>query len=113
VSEYGSARPAPITFPRKPGRPARSGHATGHAAPRTRMNTGPARRTVAVEAPAIAPDQRLLSVDQAARYLALSPWTVRDMLADGRLQRVNVAGCRRVLLDRAALDAMIVAVRAS
>jgi excisionase family DNA binding protein len=69
---------------------------------------------VAPSAPAlIAPDQRLLSVAQASRYLALSPWTVRDMLADRRLQRVTVAGCRRVLLDKVALDSMIVAVRAS
>jgi len=70
------------------------------------MNTGPRRCAVAQEAPAISPDQRLLDVRQAARYLSISVWTVKEMVASGRLARVDL-GVRRVLVDRVTLDALI------
>jgi excisionase family DNA binding protein len=47
----------------------------------------------------------------AAAYLSVSVWTVRDLIAAGQLARVRleVAGreLRRVLVDRADLDALI------
>ncbi|MBI3109000.1 MAG: DNA-binding protein [Candidatus Rokubacteria bacterium] len=58
------------------------------------------------------PERRLLSVEAAATYLGVSTWTVRGLLAAGRLARVRLplAGhqeLRRVLLDVQDLDALV------
>ena len=63
---------------------------------------------------AIAP--RLLDLGGAARYLAVSIWTVRVLLDAGRLARVRLPGAgmgdlRRVLLDREDLERLIAASR--
>jgi excisionase family DNA binding protein len=57
---------------------------------------------------------RLLSLQEAARYLGVSSWTVRDLVANGTLPRVTLpggtargSGLRRVLLDRRDLDRLI------
>jgi hypothetical protein len=55
---------------------------------------------------------RLLGLAQAAAYLSLSVWTIREYLAEGILRRVELpsATCgttRRVLLDRADLDRLV------
>jgi excisionase family DNA binding protein len=55
---------------------------------------------------------RLLDVHSAARYLGLSPWTVRDLLGNGTLKRVRVPlpggrELRRILLDRQDLDRLV------
>ncbi len=55
---------------------------------------------------------RLLDVDSAASYLGLSPWTVRDLVGAGTLPRVRIplpkgGELRRLLFDRADLDALI------
>jgi excisionase family DNA binding protein len=54
---------------------------------------------------------RLLTIDAAASYLSVSPWTVRDLLHAGTLQKVSVPvgdrELRRVLLDRVDLDRLI------
>jgi hypothetical protein len=55
---------------------------------------------------------RLLDLDGAAAYLAVSPWTVRDLWTAGRLPRVRLplAGDRQVrklLFGRADLDRLI------
>lgn len=54
---------------------------------------------------------RLLSVDGAARYLNVSAWTVRDMVAAGTLPRVQLPlgerSTRRLLFDRVDLDRII------
>jgi excisionase family DNA binding protein len=55
---------------------------------------------------------RLLGVEEAARYLGISSWTIRDLLANGALSRVRLhlgadRDCRRLLVDRLELDALI------
>lgn len=55
---------------------------------------------------------RLLDLEGAARYLSLSPWTIRDLIANGTLSRVRVllpngSELRKVLLDREDLDRLI------
>lgn len=100
---------------RPPGRPRKrpvgpaDGHSAGTAASGSRMNGGPERGAVALSASA--PSPRLVDVAGAAAYLSVSVWTVRDLIAAGQLARVRleVAGreLRRVLVDRADLDALI------
>lgn len=55
---------------------------------------------------------RLVDLSGAAAYLGgVSPWTVRDLLSAGRLNRVRLPGLRgdlrRVLLDVQDLDRLI------
>jgi excisionase family DNA binding protein len=55
---------------------------------------------------------RLLDLEGAAHYLAVSVWTIRDLLDAGRLPRVRLPGAgardlRRVLLDREDLDRLV------
>lgn len=55
---------------------------------------------------------RLLTVDGAAAYLAVSPWTVRDLIHAGALPRVRLplphgGELRKVLFDREDLDRLI------
>src|SRR5438132_8113713 len=49
---------------------------------------------------------RLLTLQQAADYLNLSPWTVRELEAAGTIRRVRLP-VRRLLFDRTALDKLI------
>ena len=55
---------------------------------------------------------RLLDLQQAAEYLGVSPWTVRDLEASGVIPRVaiplpNGRELRKLLFDRADLDRLI------
>jgi hypothetical protein len=54
---------------------------------------------------------RLLDLGGAAAYLAVSPWTVRDLEAAGTLKRVRVptggGELRKLLFDRADLDRLV------
>jgi Helix-turn-helix domain len=55
---------------------------------------------------------RLFDLEQAATYLGLSPWTVRDLEAKGVLPRVRVplpggGELRKLLFDKADLDRLI------
>lgn len=52
-----------------------------------------------------APGPRLLTLPQAARYLGLSPWTIRELIWRGVLPRVRLS--RKILLDQRDLDAAI------
>jgi hypothetical protein len=54
---------------------------------------------------ALAP--RLFDVPAAARYLGVSPWTVRTLEAAGQLARVHIAALRKLLFDREDLDRLI------
>lgn len=48
---------------------------------------------------------RLLSLEEAAIYLGVSKWTLRDLIFRGDLPHLKIK--RRVLVDRADLDAYI------
>jgi hypothetical protein len=55
---------------------------------------------------------RLVDVADAGRYVAVSPWTIRDLIASGTLRPVRLPGAggrdlRRVLLDLRDLDALV------
>ena len=59
---------------------------------------------------------RLLGLADAARYLGVSTWTVRDYFAAGVLTRIKLPAPQggdldRVLVDRLELDALIEAAR--
>jgi excisionase family DNA binding protein len=49
--------------------------------------------------------RRLLSLPEAAEYLGLSPWTIRELAGKGRLQVVRIT--RKLLFDLKDLDALI------
>jgi len=50
--------------------------------------------------------KRLYSIKEAAEYLALSTWTVRELIWKGELPHVRLG--RRILLDLQDLEALIV-----
>jgi len=52
---------------------------------------------------------RLISIENAAKDLSLSPWTIRKMLADKRLDYVKLG--RRVLIEQATIERLIEAGR--
>ena len=49
----------------------------------------------------------LLTVEQAAQYLQLSPSSIRSYIRQGRLKAFRVAGLRKVLIARAELLALL------
>lgn len=62
---------------------------------------------------------RLLDVNQAAAYLGISTWTLREMVADKLVHPVRMPSTRRqgevsrrLLFDRADLDALVEAWKA-
>jgi hypothetical protein len=88
----------------KPGRP------RAHEAPAPR-STPETAQTSKASVPALCPP-RLLDLDAAGAYLAVSPWTVRDLIAAGTLARVRIplpngGELRKVLLDREDLDRLV------
>jgi hypothetical protein len=72
----------------KPGRPrkAASAVASSASAPSSAIN---AKHSYGTAVPGVCPP-RLLDLDAGAAYLALSPWTVRDLIAAGILARVRI-----------------------
>ena len=67
--------------------------------------------TSVASVPALCPP-RLLDLDASAAYLAVSPWTVRDLIANGTLVRVRIplpngGELRKVLLDKEDLDRLV------
>lgn len=88
----------------RPGRP----RAVEAPAPRS---TRESAQTSTASVPALCPP-RLLDLDTSAAYLAVSPWTVRDLIAAGTLARVRIplpngGELRKVLLDRDDLDRLV------
>ncbi|MEX2223014.1 MAG: hypothetical protein WEG40_14575 [Candidatus Rokuibacteriota bacterium] len=84
------------------------------AAERLRGKPGRPRRTSVPDVRPSKPETiaRLLDIESAARYLSISPWSVRDLIASGTIQRVvipsaNGKDLRRVLLDRQQLDELV------
>ncbi len=81
------------------------GHATGTAAPQPGDSRGPSNSTADSQSAAADQNRRLLTLEQAAAYLALSTWTVRDLVWKGRLPVVRLT--RRLHFDRRDLDRLI------
>ncbi len=84
---------------------------TGGAHPGTPRSNNSNSGAVAYEAVGhIAP--RLLDLKAAAAYLGVSPWTVRDLEANGTIRRISIplgAGrdLRKLLFDRQDLDQLV------
>ena len=98
---------------RKPGRPKKehSASITGGAHPGTPRSNNSNAGAVAYEAVGHIPP-RLLDLKAAAAYLGVSPWTVRDLEANGTLRRISIplgAGrdLRKLLFDRQDLDQLV------
>lgn len=54
-----------------------------------------------------APTARLLSIRDAAAELGVSIWTLRDLIASGKLRAVQPPGVRRIYLDRKDIERAI------
>jgi excisionase family DNA binding protein len=50
---------------------------------------------------------RLLGLEAAATYLGIAAWSVRELTWQGTLRPVKLGKLRRLLYDRADLDALI------
>ena len=69
-------------------------------------------KSVLLEHDAVLQMGRLLDLHQAAAYLGVSPWTVRDLEAGGTIWRVRVPlsngrELRKLLFDKSDLDRLI------
>jgi excisionase family DNA binding protein len=53
--------------------------------------------------------EKLLSIQDAATLLSISPWTVRLYLKSGKLSRIRIG--RRVLLEQSEIRRFIAALR--
>jgi hypothetical protein len=96
--------PAPAPRPR---------HVPDTSPPQTRMDGWLQGRPSAGEAcalPTLVP--RLLGLKAAASYLSCSTWLIRRLVEEGALHRIQLAGSRRLLLDRLEMDELVVACRA-
>ncbi len=109
---------ASMRLRQKPGRPRKevTGFITPDKASDGVRGRDPNRRTVVYEAVSSIPP-RLLDVRAAAAYLGVSPWTIRDLEANGTLRRVNVPSgpgrdLRKLLFDREDLDHLVEAWKA-
>lgn len=84
------------------------GHGAGHSVQQPIDNTGRKRRTPDAESSA------LMTLREAAAYLAVSYWTVRGWVESGKLPSVRLPGDGRLVrVERSALDALIAASRMS
>jgi hypothetical protein len=102
VSTHLPLAAARLRLQRPPGRPRKEGEKEKAAATRQ------ARKTAA--AAAITP--RLLDLEQGAKYLSCSCWTLRDLESSGVLRRVRVplpngGELRKLLFDVQDLDVLI------
>jgi hypothetical protein len=109
---------ASMRLRQKPGRPRKeiTGSITSDKASDGERVRDPSRRTGVYEAVGSIPP-RLLDVRAAAAYLGVSPWTIRDLEANGTLRRVNVPSgpgraLRKLLFDREDLDHLVEAWKA-
>lgn len=55
----------------------------------------------------VTPGPRLLGIQATADYLGIKPWSVRELTWAGTLRPVKLGRLRRLLYDRADLDALI------
>ena len=90
---------------RRPGRPPRIGQGTGQ---RNQSPSPIAARVApadAVFAPTLPP--RGLSTTAGARYLGISRSELYRLVHAGHVTLIRLPGCRRVLVDRLALDRLL------
>ena len=104
---------ASMRLRQKPGRPRKevTGSITPDKASDGERGRDPGRRAVVYEAVGHIPP-RLLDLKAAASYLGVSPWTIRDLEANGTLRRISIplgAGrdLRKLLFDRQDLDQLV------
>lgn len=50
--------------------------------------------------------KRVLTLEEAAEYLSISPWSIRKMIWAGVLPRLDI-GVRKILIDKADIDFLI------
>ena len=86
-----------------PGRP--SGHRSGTAAAQIRDSSTRRPHRADGQSTAYPPSRRLLTLAQAAAYLGLSPWTIRELVWKGRLPLVRLT--RKLLFDLRDLDRLV------
>ncbi len=108
--------PRPRGRPRKALKPLGNGHMTGTANAGSRVNSGPSVGALASVAVVPVPP-RLLDLPNAALYLTVSTWTLREMASLGVVKRVRVplpntakrrgGEMRKLLFDRADLDRLV------
>ena len=107
----GRPRKRPIEAPAPPSNAPPTGTARAQDTTKPHTNGGSGDRRLA--SPASAPiGPRLLDLRAAANYLSVAPWTLRELEWAGVLSRVRVplangGELRKVLFDRADLDALI------
>lgn len=100
---------ASLRLRQRPGRPRKhSVQLAGPAAAAARPLRPAHKPEIAAPARLASIAPRLLNVRQAAQYLGLSTWTVRELEAAGTLHRVRLP-VRKVLFDRSVLDRLIAA----
>jgi excisionase family DNA binding protein len=109
-------------FPKRPGRPRKAAPAESSTKPGGKVSqTGnsftrpleaavlpravPTSTVFAESRPALPP--RLLGARDGGAYLGVSAWTLRQLIAKGYLRPVTLPGNKRLLVDRADLDALI------
>jgi len=87
------------------------GHGTGHGVVEPRVASSARRRTLDTQSSVL---PALLTLKQAAAYLAVSYWTVRAWVDAGKLPAVRLPGDGRLVrVERMVLERLIVAGRES
>src|SRR5207245_1408061 len=82
-----------------------TGHGTGTGVPQDHDSRDRLTPAADSQSTALGNRRRLLTLEEAAEYLALSTWTVRDLVWKGRLRVVRLT--RRLHFDRRDLDRLI------
>ena len=92
-------------LPNRPGQPRKAPprHNAGRLQAGAGLNDGPDGRALAQQS-SVSP--RLLTMRQAAEYLAVSYWTVRGWVESGKLSPVRL-GERLIRIERADLDRLV------
>lgn len=80
-------------------------HRTGTGARHSPDFLGEGRPTADSHSAASVPTRRLLTLQETAAYLGVSPWTVRDLVWKGKLPVVRLT--RRLHFDKRDVDRLI------
>ena len=102
-----TSTPALAHVRRRPGRPRQTPTAPLGG---TTVGDRDGQSPIGLDSPGLTP--RLLDLALTAQYLGVSPWTVRDLQANGTLRRVSIPlgggrDLRKLLFDRADLDRLV------